>query len=280
MSESSPTKMGIAEPGQHPSYSTRSTSHTGPTPRQASFPTGNPASISQLAVNTTMSCQAHPHTSNPPRTDTKKMSAIHDKRDTHDHEHDSAYGSVTSPGMSLSTHPSNQQTKPSTSKPLPPTPQIHPRSSTQNPNRPHLPTRSQSHPTITSPSNPHSNTSHRVYDGSLDYSYLQRPGYGYSVTITGNVNYASKPDTRPRSTKLKKIQNSSESSVICPTPEQVFGLSPIDDCGLRSSSFGGSEGGEGGGGAGKTSLSAYERRMAKRDRFTLALMQPGQGSVE
>ncbi|GAB7337999.1 hypothetical protein MBLNU457_4372t1 [Dothideomycetes sp. NU457] len=273
-----------------PAYSTRNSSHTLPASRQASSPRANPPSISQIAVNTTMSCQAQPFTLDSARTDTKKMSPIHNEEETHDHENDSAYGSAASPSMTFSTL-SHQQTKHTT----PPSSHSKFSSCTSNqPYRPPLP-HSQNHPTISSSL---SRPSNRLFDNpnSLDYPHLARPGYGYSVTITGNVNYARKSESRqrPRSsgsqkiTKQKKRDSVVASPMPTPTPEEVFGLAPVN-CGVGSRGIGGGDGrggggvesggsgGGGGGGVGMKVLSAYERRMAKRDRFTLALIR-GQGS--
>jgi len=212
----------------------------------------------------------------PVRTDMKKMSTIYDEEDTHDHEIDSAYGSVASPGMAF--YASVHQAKPSTSTPLSSHPPRSSSTSSQSHNFPHLSSRSHSHNTITSPVHSRSPSSGRIFDGSLDLDY-QRQGFGYSVTITGT--YPSKPDTsRPRSSGSRSERRKREDSAATPTPEQVFGLDPINDAGVvRSPNFGRNGGCVAAVSQPKT-LSAYERRMAKRDQFTQSLIQPGQNPAQ
>lgn len=260
--------MVEAVPGQRPAYSTRSSSHTHSASRQASSLRRSSSSMSQIAVNTTMTCQAQSYTLDLKRTDTKKMSTISDEEDAHDHENDSAYGSATSPSKASYTATSHHQTKPSTSKPLPPALP----SSTSSQNQNHSAPRS-NHPIIAPPTDSRTSISNGIFDNPLDYAHLQRPGFGYSVTITGS--YANKPDSsRLQRTRSRNERRKREASVSMPalTPEQVFGLAPID-AEVRNRAFGGTGGGGGGVGAAEKSLSAYERRMAKRDRFTLLLVQ-------
>jgi len=280
MSAPSPANKGEVPPGQTSIYPTRSSSRTNSSAvssassPKVSYSTGS----SHLPEDTTMSRQARPHTLDPLRTDIKKMSTIYDEEDdhNHDHDHDSAYGSVASPGMNFYAASTLHNAKPSTSTPLSSHPPRSSSTSSQNHSRPHVSSRSNSHTTICSSIHARSPSSNRIFDGSVDLD-LQQRGYGYSVSITGT--YPSKSDKeRPRSSGSRDRKKKEGAAAAHLTPEEVFGLNPIHDTGLgRSPSLGANGNGGSGANVAAKPMSAYERRMAKRDQFTQSFIQPGQG---